>query len=435
MVNDKTRTRRKGSLQLEKNGIWTARVTVDGRTVCRSTGTTVRAEAETSLAQLVILAECGRKRTLEGAALLKAWPRYEASIAAARLAPSSRKTKYRTWLHFAVWIHKTHPEIRELKDVTRRITEEYLSFFQGGHAPVTCNLRICLLREMFRVILEVDGCSDNPWDGIRLRAGDGYTRRELTLDEVRRLLLAATECGREWRMLFSLAIYTGMRLGDCCRLRWDSVNLEASVMQIIPHKTRRYLAGRPVTIPLHAELAGMLTETPSEDRSGFVMETIADDFTNRRWSISRTLTRIFAAAGITTSVMIEGRERKTPEATFHSLRHTFVSIAVNAGVPLATVQSIVGHTSTAMTRHYYHPNEAALRQAVDAIPAIGREGRSPLRPSVRAALRSVAPPHAISQSARPTLCSRLRELEKALKGRLITADEFADIRQSILADA
>ena len=82
------------------------------------------------------------------------------------------------------------------------------------------------------------------------------------------------------------------------------------------------------------------------------------------------LKRIFKVANITTSVKLEGRKHRTPEATFHSLRHTFVSFAANAGVPLHIVQSIVGHESTAMTRHYYHENLAALKSAVAAIPTL-----------------------------------------------------------------
>ena len=83
------------------------------------------------------------------------------------------------------------------------------------------------------------------------------------------------------------------------------------------------------------------------------------------------LARIFKAANIKTSVRIEGRKNKTPEATFHSLRHTFVSFSANAGVPLHVIQAIVGHESTTMTRHYYHENLTALQQAVNAIPTLG----------------------------------------------------------------
>ena len=89
-----------------------------------------------------------------------------------------------------------------------------------------------------------------------------------------------------------------------------------------------------------------------------------------RWRISQGIAKIFNAANIVTSIQLEGRHSKTPEATFHSLRHTFVSLAANAGVPLHIVQSIVGHESTAMTRHYYHENVDSLRMAVNAIPAL-----------------------------------------------------------------
>ncbi|MGN0855134.1 MAG: tyrosine-type recombinase/integrase [Kiritimatiellia bacterium] len=423
--------RRRGSLQQEKNGTWTARVRVGDKTYCRTTGTGIRAEAEASLERLVVIADCGRRGMLERVALLKAWPRYESSAFAARLAPGSRHAKYRAWLHFSVWIHGAHPEVKEPEGVTHSMAEEYLAFYQGGHAPITCTLRICFLREMFRIVLA--GCgvdARNPWDGVRPKSGPVCPRRELTLDEVRRLLSAAGGFGREWRMLFSLAIYTGMRLGDCCRLGWEAVDLASSVIQIVPHKTRRYFVGRPIVIPLHPELAALLGETKPECRCGFVMDAIARDFVVRRWTVSRTLERIFAMANIRTSILLEGRERRTPLATFHSLRHTFVSIAVNAGVPLAAVQSIVGHTSTAMTRHYYHPSEDVLRQAVAAIPSISAgSGTSSPRP------HKTWPRIERSRNAMPSLCARLRELEKARNRGLISAEEFRELRQGVLVNA
>ena len=354
------------------------------------------------------------------AEFLESWPRYESSPVASRLAPESRKTKYRAWRHFALWMFKSHPDVRKPHEVTRSMAEEYLASFRSGHSPVTCNLRICTLREMFRFTLDESAAGTaNPWNGVRLLARDGYTRRELSLEEVRRLLVASEACGREWHMLFSIAIYTGMRLGDCCCLTWDAVNLASSIIRIVPRKTRRYLSGRPVTIPLHPELAALLNEMPPESRSGFVMRSIAQEFATRRWNVSRKLGRIFESAQIATSVMLEGRSRRTPSATFHSLRHTFVSIAVNAGIPLATVQSIVGHTSTAMTRHYYHPSEVALRQAVNAIPPIMTGAKRP-----RTATASSS-----------QFCSRLREIEKARRRGLIDAQEYQALRQRILDEA
>ena len=168
-----------------------------------------------------------------------------------------------------------------------------------------------------------------------------------------------------------------MRLGDCCMLKWDSVDLDKRIIQVVPQKTARYANSRPVTIPLHLELQEMLMRKSADERRGFVLGKLAEDFALRRWHVSKKLSEIFTLAGIKTSVKIAGRDRLVPDATFHSLRHTFVSLSVNAGVPLAVVQSLVGHNSTAMTRHYYHVNETVLRQAVDAIPRVCAEQARP----------------------------------------------------------
>ena len=207
----------------------------------------------------------------------------------------------------------------------------------------------------------------------------------------------------EWHTLFLIGIYTGLRLGDCCRLDWSQINLREGVIQVVPRKTRRHHQ-RMVTIPIHPKLGAELLasqvkvkgegeqwnvtsssagQQEQEDNflcspspstftflSGPVLPGIAELYARARSRIADRLSSIFKAANITTSVLIEGRNRRTPEATFHSLRHTFVSFAANAGVPLHIVQSIVGHESTAMTRHYYHENLTALKSAVAAIPTL-----------------------------------------------------------------
>ena len=68
--------------------------------------------------------------------------------------------------------------------------------------------------------------------------------------------------------------------------------------------------------------------------------------------------------------------RRGVEVGFHSLRHSFVSLCANAGVPLAAVQAIVGHSSPAMTRHYSHLGIEAARGAVAALPAVTMEAEA-----------------------------------------------------------
>ena len=48
------------------------------------------------------------------------------------------------------------------------------------------------------------------------------SRRELTIDELRKVCQTATG---ELRTLLALGIYSGLRLGDCATLRWGEVDL------------------------------------------------------------------------------------------------------------------------------------------------------------------------------------------------------------------
>ena len=125
-----------------------------------------------------------------------------------------------------------------------------------------------------------------------------------------------------------------------------------------------------VTIPIHCHLRKIFLATTEADRNGFFLKEIANNYIEKRHQVAEVLKRIFKAAGIVTTVRVEGRTNRVPHATFHSLRHTFVSIAANSGVPIHIIQSIVGHESTAMTRHYYHESVDALKCAVNAIPSL-----------------------------------------------------------------
>ena len=482
-----------GSLQLEKSGRWTMRVGIKGKRYSRSTRTTDREKAEKFLERFLSPLGLGSRRL----PLADVWLEYVKSPDRRDLAQSTLNAKRLVWMDFARWMEHRHLEIGNLAEVTHEAIAEYLACIRAEVCASTYNARICVLREIFHVLSAKAGLVDDPWEGVRLHADDCHSRRELTLDEIERLMKAATKAGGEWKRLFTIGIYTGLRLGDCCCLAWNSVNLERGVIQLIPTKTRKHAHGQPVTIPihpqLHAELEAALARdherracaaaasqpdlthrddglggdasaviAPRQDASGlphspdtnarlretrnvpfpvphspfpasvFVNPTLADWYKNSKWRISHGLELIFKAAHIETSVKIEGRRTRTPEATFHSLRHTFVSLAANAGVPLPVVQSIVGHSSTAMTRHYYHENEDVLRQAVAAIPAIGT-GAAAVPPVALPSLgTTVTPPRAVPRQG--GVPARLKRLDKYLAQGLITQDEYAAQRARILAE-
>ena len=394
-----------GNLQKEKSGRWTMRVCIKGKRYSRTTRTTDREKAERFLQRFLAPFGLGEHRL----PLAEVWNEYIKSPNRNELAISTLHAKRNVWMHFAKWMEHNYLPVEDLAGVTPDAIAEYLASLRANLCGSSYNNRVCVLREIFRVLADKAGLDEDPWYGVRLRPDDSHSRRELTTEELRRLLKAAKEYGNqapgtkhqapstnEWHTLFLIGIYTGLRLGDCCKLDWSQINIAQSVIQLMPQKTRRH-HGRIVTIPIHpalgqallaqseelkmknektnvvdaiSENSSLITRHSSLYFSGPVLPSISEWYRTSKWRVSGGLGEIFKAAYITTSIKIEGRRHKTPEATFHSLRHTFVSFAANAGVPLHVVQSIVGHESTAMTRHYYHENLAALKSAVAAIPTL-----------------------------------------------------------------
>ena len=219
-----------GNLQQEKSGRWTIRVGINGRRLSRSTGTTDRDKAERMLERFLAPFGLGAHRL----PLANVWNHYEMSPQRKDLAKSTLNAKRVAWLRFARWIEENHIEITDLAQVTPDAIAEYLAQYRCHHSASTYNGHVCVLREVFRLLADKAGLAYDPWYGVCLLSDDSLSRRELTLDEVERLYMAAGKQGSEWKLLVMTGIYTGLRLGDCCRLKWECVSLERSVIQVIP---------------------------------------------------------------------------------------------------------------------------------------------------------------------------------------------------------
>jgi len=296
------------------------------------------------------------------------------------------QSQFRTFL---TWIESKLPNAT-MTDVTPELAREFAGeLIRQGKAPGTWNSCMNFLRLLFRVLKSEAGLTQNPWDGIPRKRMMRESRRELTVEELRKVCDAAEG---EMRLLLGLGIYTGLRMGDCCTLRWAEVDLHRGVIRRIPNKSARR-RNKPVVIPIHPTLGAMLVDAPSREQNEYILPEMAYRYPRGTNQIAPLVQSHFKACGIRvhkpgTGFEIitdkDGKKRKVHtgkravvEVGFHSLRHTFVSMCRNAGAPLSVVAAIVGHATPAMTRYYTHVGEEASSAAIAALPAVlGDEPRA-----------------------------------------------------------
>lgn len=244
----------------------------------------------------------------------------------------------------------------KIVEIDANLAEQFSRSFADDVSPNTYNKYLNGLALVWRAVLPIVGSTFNPWDALPRKKLDTRTRRRITDEEIERVFKTATG---EMKALFAIGLYTGLRLGDAVRLRWENIRKNAVYM-----KTGK--TGANVAIPLHPRLAETLGERG--DKTGPLCPDLFYAYTRfGRSSIAQRFTRLFKKCGIVTSEKAERdakkdakkkRRQARPVCGFHSLRHTFVSRCASAGIDRSVVQALVGHASASMTAHYTHLEDA-----------------------------------------------------------------------------
>jgi len=301
---------------------------------------------------------------------------------------SSKATMARYKSHadaFLVWLGDERRK-KPLESVTSQRVREWREKLQDeGRAGKTVLSYVKDLGAIYRAAMREGIVSFNPC-GTAIadtETGDSQERKPFTLAEVGTLVEAATS--EEWRGLVLVAAFTGLRLGDAARLSWESVDLQAKKITLIPSKTKR--KKREVCIPIHPDLLAYLLAAPvaNDSPAAPVFPKLAKTPVNGAMGLSDTFTGIMAAAGVDrgkpSRVIEEGQDRGagriTWEKGFHSLRHTFTSWLRKAGVSEEDRMTLTGHSTRDSHAIYSHADEQAGRDAIAKLPSLNSKTKKP----------------------------------------------------------
>ena len=158
--------------------------------------------------------------------------------------------------------------------------------------------------------------------------------RYLTVVEAERLINC---CDPDLRLLVRAALLTGTRYGELCALKVSDFDPEAGTVYVHISKS-----GKPRHIRLTDEGQDFFEQQSAGKKPGSPLFTNAE---NNAWGKSDQ-----------TRPMKDAVERaQLEDVSFHTLRHTYASLLVTAGVPLQVVSRALGHSDTRTTeKHYAH---------------------------------------------------------------------------------
>ena len=163
-----------------------------------------------------------------------------------------------------------------------------------------------------------------------------------------------------------LAIYTGIRIGELCALKWGDINFnsqllhinktmirtytkeDGSQLNITPPKSRSSVR----TIPLSKWVMYYANLLRGDDEEYIVTGKIKYTEPNKyRLYYNRLL-----------------KDLNLPHLKFHALRHTFATRCIECGCDYKSLSELLGHSNVSITMNLYiHPQMELKRKCVELL--------------------------------------------------------------------
>jgi integrase len=225
-----------------------------------------------------------------------------------------------------------------------------------GLSEKTVNNHGAVFSRMYRIAMDWKRVSLAPrWKPLKLPAQEFDF---LTFEEARQLV----DAGREWNVVYMIivALNTGMRAGELLGLRRGDVYRDKLVVRraIVRGKSTTPKSHKPREIPLNTQAEGAFISA-----GAYEAPADAEVFDKRDGSefTYRMAQRALASACKRAGLRSIG---------WHVLRHTFASHLAMLGVPIRTIQELLGHSDIRMTMRYAHLSPVAKVEAVEKLDAV-----------------------------------------------------------------
>lgn len=171
-------------------------------------------------------------------------------------------------------------------------------------------------------------------------------------------------------LVILICLNTGLRIGEVCALRWENIDFESKKIHIEKTIERIYskeenktivIIDTPKsitsvrTIPINSKLYNILKQIRGKSKkTDFVLTGSSEHYVeprNYQYHFKEILKR-----------------SKVKKYKFHTLRHTFATNCIEAGMDIKSLSEILGHADVSITLNIYvHSSDKAKRKYLEKI--------------------------------------------------------------------
>lgn len=249
-----------------------------------------------------------------------------------------------------------------------RIQKFYNTLTESGLAPKTVKNIHGIFHSALQQAIANDYIRHNPTDACKLPKVVKTEIKPLEPEEIARMLQEAEK--DDYRNLFIVAMFTGMRQGELLGLPWECVDFDSGIITVkqqLQCKDGNYFletpkSGKnrtilPAPLVMDALRREQQRQQAAQEQSGELWNNSFNlVFTDAlgKYLVRRTVVKHFKK--------ISERAGISDDARFHDLRHSFAVTSLHAGDDIKTVQANLGHATAQFTLDVYGHVTQKMRQ-------------------------------------------------------------------------
>jgi len=167
-----------------------------------------------------------------------------------------------------------------------------------------------------------------------------------------------------------VAMLTGIRIGELCALKWENIDLKHEVITINKTMQRIKIADNT-----GATKTKVIIDTPKSNAS--IRAIPIPQILLHKLEMFKSKENTYLLTNTTDYIepRIYQRHFKSyleacsiKDNNFHTLRHTFATMAISRGIDIKTVSILLGHTDVGFTmKRYVHPNMEHKREQIEKL--------------------------------------------------------------------
>lgn len=248
-----------------------------------------------------------------------------------------------------------------LEEVTTRIVDKFInSTFsrtqRGAH------LYYRTLKAALNKAVEWSYLSVNPFTKVKFPKLSKIFPVFISEEEL--LIILANTQYQHLQDIFTVAFYTGLRLGELVNMKWNWLDFFQNQITVKCSNDFQTKSKRERIVPMSDKVRSILFRRFNcASHNPTCPEPIGNEFVFYHWkgkmlyqdTISKQFKKIVRKSNLNDKIH------------FHTLRHSFASILVQKGVSLYVVKELLGHEDLATTQIYSHLQKQNLRDAINIL--------------------------------------------------------------------